>query len=94
MMPVTEAELAAYPYAETNDTMSTGLVFYKRMRAKLAPAPGGAPVLVMTVRIDRAIAEEFASAGLPAKSFATRYELRDTRQFVARVETMMGITNA
>jgi hypothetical protein len=64
------------------------LVFYKRMREQLEAA--GTAVLVMTVRIDTAVGAAFRDAGLPPGQFATRYDLRDTRLFLTKVQEILA----
>ena len=91
MIPVTEDELITYPYDATGDTLATGLRFYERFGDQLGEV--GTAVLVMTVRVDEAIALAFREAGLSARDFATRYELRDTRRFLARIDEVLSQRN-
>lgn len=87
MIPIIDGELVDYPAGKTDGTLATGLLFYQRSRRQLETAK--TQVLVMTVRIDRAIAAAFASAGLAPAQFATKMELRDAKRFRERVMTML-----
>jgi CheY-like chemotaxis protein len=83
MIPTTDSELADYPYDATGDTLNTGLVFYRRVRDRLAA--NGTPVVVITVRIDDEIGQSFKEAGLLPNFFITRYEVRNTKHLLARI---------
>lgn len=82
-----EGEEQTYPPNETQRGHDTGLVFYRRNRETLEKK--NIPVLVFTVRMDRAILDAFLDEGLPRKNFATKFELRDTDDFVERAESLM-----
>jgi CheY-like chemotaxis protein len=90
MIPITAAEVADYSYKETEDTLSTGLVFYRRVRDFLLA--NNTPVLVVTVRIDNDIVSAFREAGLPSERFVTRYAVRNTQTLLARIaEVTAGV---
>jgi CheY-like chemotaxis protein len=82
-----EREEATYPPEETENGHKTGLVFYRRRKQKLNQA--GTRVLVLTVRIDEDIAEQFISDGLPKECFATKFNLRETGAFLSRVKSLL-----
>jgi CheY-like chemotaxis protein len=88
MIPITADELAAYPYAETDNTLSTGLLFYRRVRERLLAS--GTPAMVVTVRIDNEIVQAFVRAGLPANRFVTRYSVRNTKTLLTRLDEVAG----
>lgn len=88
MIPtVNEAEEKVYLPDETGNGHRTGLIFYKRMKVKLEEL--GLPVLVMTVRIDKAITMDFIEAGLALDRFVTKMELRDASDFLAKVQSVI-----
>jgi CheY-like chemotaxis protein len=88
MIPISEGELANYPYEATDNTLATGLTFYRRVRSKLKAS--NTPVLVMTVRIDKPIATAFVAAGLPPDYFVTRHEVKNTQVFLQKVAEVVG----
>ena len=88
MIPVTEDEEATdYPPDATDETHKTGLVFYGRYRDELARR--GIPLMVMTVRIDQGIQDEFVRAGLPANMFVRKFEVRDSDAFVDKIRSVL-----
>lgn len=91
MIPVTEEEEATdYPPSMTDETHKTGLVFYKRYRDMLAQR--GIPLIVMTVRVDQGIADEFAKAGFPAGAFVRKFEVRDSDVFLEKIRAVLGVS--
>lgn len=69
----------------------TGLVFYKLNKDLIDGS--GTKMLVMTVRLDKSIMDEFVSAGLPADRFATKYDLRDSGVFLAKIHSALTESN-
>jgi CheY-like chemotaxis protein len=67
---------------------NTGLLFFTLNKELMEQR--GMRLLVMTVRLDKPIMDEFVKAGLPRTSFATKYDLRDANVFLARIR---GILN-
>lgn len=60
----------------------TGLLFYKFNKETFEKT--GTKVLIMTVRLDKVIMDEFINAGLPKNSYATKYELRKAPVFIKK----------
>lgn len=69
----------------------TGLVFYRLNKNLIESA--GTRILVMTVRLDKSIMDEFISEGLPADRFATKYDLRDSSVFLAKIHSVLAESN-
>jgi CheY-like chemotaxis protein len=89
MIPtVSEVEEDAYRPEDTENSLKTGLLFYRRKGKELEQR--GTPVLVMTVRIDKAIRREFIAAGLPENHFATKMELRESPHFVSKIKALLS----
>jgi CheY-like chemotaxis protein len=89
MIPtIDDAEEATYRPEETDDSLKTGLLFYRREKDLLAKQ--GTRVFVMTVRIDKGIRAEFIASGLPEADFATKMELREIPKFIARINSLLG----
>ena len=87
MIPtVDDKEELDYPPEQTDYGHKTGLLFYKRMKARLEE--NNTPVLVMTVRLDRDINDEFVQAGLPRERISTKFALRDVGDFMNMVESI------
>ena len=88
MIPVTDAELASgYGSELTDESHKTGLVFYKRLKSVLDERR--IPVLVLTVRVDREIVNDFIAAGIEPEAVATKMELREADSLVARVRQLL-----
>lgn len=85
MIPTTdEAEEEVYPPTETDRGLKMGLLFYKRMKEILDQRKTA--VLVMTVRLDEVIHDEFIEAGLPAEAFTTKLAVRRVNTFLETVD--------
>jgi CheY-like chemotaxis protein len=82
-----EEEEKIYKPLETDTGHETGLVFYRRFKQRLADTK--TPTLVMTVRLDSAIAKKFAEEGLPTKCFKRRLEFRDGPLFLKTVRELL-----
>lgn len=63
----------------------TGLAFYVRTRELLLAR--SLPVMVMTMRLDQVIADEFVAAGLPRQCFVTKYELMNVDSFLGKIRS-------
>jgi CheY-like chemotaxis protein len=88
MIPTVSAdEEKRYTPDMTNLGLKTGVVFYIINKELLQKAR--MQVLVMTVRLDKDIRDEFVNAGLPQNCFATKYELRDASVFLDRIKEMI-----
>lgn len=83
-------EEEVYRPEETDHSLKTGLVFYRRNKHRFMMTD--TPVLVLTVRLDRLILDEFLKEGLPAECFATKMDLREVDKFVQRVAVLIGNT--
>jgi len=84
-------EETRYQPDETDLGYKTGLIFYKNNQAALQNA--GTRVMVMTVRLDKAIMDEFIKAGLPSNSFATKYEMSEPTNFLDKVHKTLESQN-
>lgn len=88
MIPIVDVEEEArYPPSQTENSLKTGLVFYKVNRELLDRS--STQVLVMTVRMDSSIREEFVALGLPPHCFATKLELAYVDDFLNRIKSMI-----
>jgi Response regulator containing a CheY-like receiver domain and a GGDEF domain len=88
MIPTkTESEENLYNPAETDFGHKTGVVFYQRNQKRLTSAK--TKVLVLTVRLDRDVANDFFQAGLPRDCFTTKLALRDVRTLSMKVESVL-----
>jgi len=89
MIPTkTEAEEEYYKPEVTDYGHKTGLIFYHRMKDKLRAA--NTPVLVMTVRLDKPLTNDFVAEGLPQDRFSTKMALCDTPVFLKKVKQLLG----
>ena len=89
MIPTkSEAEENFYPPETTDSGLKTGLLFYRRMKARLDEQR--TPVLVMTVRLDSGILDEFVDAGLERENFCTKMSLRERPTFISKVSEILG----
>lgn len=89
MIPTkSEAEEKRYPPEETDLGYKTGLIFFKRHCKFLVE--NKIKVLVMTVRLDEDILEEFLEAGLPVGSFVTKFKVRDVGSFKSVISRLMA----
>jgi len=84
MIPVSKQERAAgYDEAATDSSHKTGLEFYRRHKDDLERQ---SVVLVMTVRVDRDIRDDFLAAGLASDRFLLKLDLREAPDFVEAVQ--------
>ncbi len=89
MIPTkSEDEEKICPPLETNSGLKTGLVFYRRMKERLKQH--GTRVMVMTVRLDKGIQEEFKAEGLPENLYYTKMTLREIPLFIATVKELLN----
>ncbi len=70
----------------------TGLLFYKFNKETFEKT--GTKVLIMTVRLDKVIMDEFINAGLPKNSYATKYELRKAPVFIKKIQSILNSSKA
>lgn len=70
----------------------TGLIFYTLNKGLITSS--GIKILVMTVRLDKSIMDEFVTAGLSPSCFATKYDLRDTTVFLAKIQSVLNASNS
>lgn len=92
MIPTVNAsEEQRFDPSETKLGVQTGLVFYRLNKDLIEGA--GTKILVMTVRLDKSIMDQFVAAGLPADRFATKYDLRDSSVFLAKIHSVLGESN-
>lgn len=88
MIPtVSDEEEKVYRPQVTDLGNKTGLLVYRNYKDLFRKA--GTPVLVMTVRLDKPIMDEFIKAGLPSDRFATKYDLRDVNVFLEKVQSIL-----
>ncbi len=84
MIPtLNSSEEARYQPDETDLGYKTGLIFYKHNREALKKS--GTRIMVMTVRLDKAIRDEFIKNGLPTDAFATKYQMSEPINFLDKV---------
>lgn len=76
-----------YQPEKTDQGYKTGLVFFQQNQAALQKA--GTRVMVMTVRLDKAIRDEFIKAGLPSDAFATKYQMSDPTNFLDKIRSAL-----
>jgi CheY-like chemotaxis protein len=92
MVPTkTEDEEAKYPPEITQRGTVTGLAVWKNWSSRLEQ--NGTKVLVLTVRLDQTVKDDFTAAQLPKGAFATKLDLSDTTAFVNHISRMIGTTN-
>jgi len=84
-----ETEEEKYPPDVTQRGMVTGLAVWKQWSDRLSK--NGTRTMVLTVRLDQNVRDEFITAQLPKDAFATKLDLRDTEKFVAHVNRVLGI---
>ncbi|MEN3330000.1 MAG: Response regulator receiver domain [Acidobacteriota bacterium] len=88
MIPtLNSGEETRYQPDETDLGYKTGLVFYQHNREILQKA--GTRMMVMTVRLDKAIRDEFIKAGLPSDAFATKYQMSEPSNFLDKVRNTL-----
>ena len=88
MIPtLTQEEEEMFPPETTNFGGHTGLAFYAGHRDFLKEH--GVEVLVLTVRLDKAIKERFVEAGLPPGRFVSKIAVRDSALFVETVSSIL-----
>ena len=89
MIPTkSEAEENLYPPETTDSGLKTGLIFYRRMKERLDKSE--TRVLVMTVRLDSGIFDEFVKAGLRPENFCTKMSLRETSVFLEKINEVLS----
>jgi CheY-like chemotaxis protein len=77
-----------YDPAETDSGHKTGLIFYRRNKEQLRNSR--TRTLVLTIRLDENVSEEFFQEGLPAACFATKLALRETPVFTRKVASLLS----
>jgi CheY-like chemotaxis protein len=89
MIPTkTAQEETAYPPDDTEHGLNTGLAFFRRYKEALTKS--GTKVLVLTARIDDAIQDGFATAGLPEGHVVAKPSVARVRDFLEIVEEVLG----
>jgi CheY-like chemotaxis protein len=89
MIPTkSDDEEVEYPPSETDYGHKTGLVLYRKKREHLKRV--GTRVLVLSVRLDSGIFDEFKKAGLHKDNFATKVSVREADDFIAKVDEVLG----
>ncbi len=89
MIPTkSESEENLYPPETTDSGLKTGLLFYRRMKEQLDNQH--IPVLVMTVRLDSGIFNEFIKAGLNPENFCTKMSLREIPVFLDKIKEVLS----
>jgi|ERR1051325_10464640 CheY-like chemotaxis protein len=79
-----------YSPEDTKLGYCTGLVFYRRHREFLMQQRIAA--LVLTIRLDEPMREEFFASGLPRNAFATKYDMSDPAVLVEKVRSLVDRT--
>jgi CheY-like chemotaxis protein len=88
MIPTkSELEETRYRPEETDLGYKTGLIFYGKLKTELAKL--GTRTMVMTVRLDKAIMDEFIKSGLPPAAYATKYEMSDPLLFLRKIHSVL-----
>ena len=82
-----EEEEMRYSPDRTDFGLKTGLVFYEVNRSLLDAA--STQVLVMTMRMDKDIFEEFVAAGLPETCISTKLEMSEVNTFIEKIESLI-----
>lgn len=89
MMPTTENDEAeGYSPELTDDGRMTGLAFYVRNRDLLLTLR--LPIMVMTVRFDQDILDEFVAVGLPPRCFVTKMVVRNPMALLEKVRSTLA----
>jgi CheY-like chemotaxis protein len=83
-----DKEEVDYTPDDTEQGQKTGLVFYRRVRDLLARLK--TRVLVMTVRLDEDVLNEFRNYDLPRDRFATKFALREVDVFLDKVNSVLN----
>jgi CheY-like chemotaxis protein len=83
-----EKEEERYPPERTKCGSETGLVFWNQWASRLKQMD--TKVMLLTVRLGRDIRDRFLESGLPKESFCTKMDLRETDEFLKRVEQIVG----
>lgn len=84
MIPMSELDEAdGYSPELTDCGHKTGLAFYIRNRDSMIERH--IPVMVVTIRIDQSVVDEFIAAGLPQRCFVNKYSVRDPWSLVEKV---------
>lgn len=78
-----------YPPAATDRGKKAGLALYRRHKERLAQQ--GTKVMVLTIRAEASIQEEFVAEGLPPANFNAKLVLREVRDFLAKVEEIQRV---
>jgi len=88
MIPLKSGEGSqVYNPEQTKRGLKTGLLLFRRLREQGRAADG--KVLVLSVRIDEKIRQEFLEAGLHPDHFVTKLEVRRVPDFLAKVAEMI-----
>ena len=87
MIPTTSEEEKQYPSEMTDFGHKVGLHFYRRMKRFLDAA--NTRVVVMTIRIDKDISDEFIQAGLPRDCLFTKISVMKTPEFLGKVKGLI-----
>lgn len=88
MIPTkSESEEHTYSPEKTDSGLKTGLIFYQQMKEMLDQS--STSVLVMTVRLDSGIYEEFKKSGLDPENFCTKMSLRQTPVFIKKIKLVL-----
>ena len=77
-----------FPPEKTQQGHRLGLCFYRYFKKKLDKEK--TQVLVLTVRVDKIIHDEFIISGLPPDQFCTKYSLRHVEDFLKKVKSIIG----
>jgi CheY-like chemotaxis protein len=87
MIPTkSEREEEIYHPEETEYGLKTGLIFYRRNKERLTKTK--TQILVVTVRLDKGILDEFMEEGLPRECFSSKLDLSNVEIFLDRVAAL------
>jgi len=83
-----EEEEKVYEPEKTNYGYKTGLLFYRRMKDELAKA--GTQVLVMRIKLDKEILDEFVAEGIKPEHITTKFALRNVDVFCDKIKAILS----
>jgi len=88
MIPTKSAEEeAVYEPDKTSRGYKTGLVFYRRMKDRLAEAQ--MQTLVLGIKMDKALFDEFVGEGVKPERIATKFALRDIQILTNKIKAII-----
>jgi CheY-like chemotaxis protein len=87
MIPLSEEDdVSGFSPEETLNGAITGLALYRRVRNHLEKRR--VPVIVLTIRADQALRDEFAAAGLPPEHLVSKFLVSDPDELIALLRSI------